>query len=216
MKPKSNRKPGPMDNCQTPPYALDPLIPYLKSAKLHTIWEPAAGEGLLAAALRSHGFDVVDTDINDAYQHDFFEHDISGITDCIVTNPPYSLKYSWIEHCCLLGKQWALLMPVETIGAGTAHKLFDKHGVQIIYMRPRVDFLMPHALWAGKGAQFPVAWFTHGLNLPKDMVFAVLDKPKRSDLPEYWKAALGEQRYTRILARNFWGYIEYRVEVEYE
>lgn len=55
-----------MDACQTPGYAIDPLLPYL--AKFDTIWEPAAGEGLLVDALLDCSyriFTVLGSDILD-------------------------------------------------------------------------------------------------------------------------------------------------------
>ena len=174
MKPKKNRKPGAMDNCQTPAYALDPLVPYLKAANIHTIWECASGEGYMVQALEDSGFGVIATDIKmDEVAYDFFNieaHNIEDV-DAIVTNPPYSIKYEWTERCYELGKPWALLMPVEFLGTVHGGDLFDEHGVQVIMMRPRINFKMPNKGWDGKGAQFPVAWYTWGLNLPSDLLF---------------------------------------------
>lgn len=170
MKPKSNRKPGKLDLCQTPNYALDPLVPHLKRAKFRTIWECASGEGLLASALRLNGFDVVDTDILDSYGHDFFEYYPGSVYDCIVTNPPYSLKYEWTQRCYDLGKPFALLMPVEMLGTVKGGDMFKAYGVQVIFMRPRINYKMPKKGWGG-AAQFPTAWFTWQLKLPKDNLF---------------------------------------------
>lgn len=177
MKPKSNRKPGPLDNCQTPPYALTPLIPYLKSANIHTIWEPAAGEGFLVNALRDNDFEVIASDIRDhsnSRTDDFFS--VTGFFEyyqweAIVTNPPYSIKYDWVRRCYELGKPWALLMPVEMLGTVTGGNLFARYGVQVMMLRPRINFKMPNKGWDGGGAQFPVAWYTWKLNLPSDLMF---------------------------------------------
>ena len=48
MKPKTNRKGDKntshtMDQCQTPTYAVEPLLPYIPKEWL--VWESAAGEG---------------------------------------------------------------------------------------------------------------------------------------------------------------------------
>ena len=174
MKPKSNRKPGPMDNCQTPPYALTPLIPYLKSAKLHTIWEPATGEGLLTNELKRHGFEAIGTDIIDGT--DFFDFTPWGRYSAIVTNPPYSIKYEWTMQCYKLGKPWALLMPVEFLGTVKGGEMFGHFGVQVMMLYPRVNFKMPNKGWEGGGAQFPTAWYTWGLNLSRDLMFARIDR----------------------------------------
>ena len=190
MKPKENKghNTGTYDECQTPPYALDPLIPYLD--KMYRVWEPAAGELTLASELSMKGYEVVASDIKYREGDDFFLERHYGAT--IVTNPPYSIKYDWLEHCYMIGNPFALLMPVEMLGTAKGQDLFERYGIEIIFMSPRVDFYMPHKGWKGGGAQFPTAWFTWKLNLPKEINFATLNKPKRSELEEYWKKALGE------------------------
>lgn len=170
-KPKVNRAgdpsvSSPMDRCQTPRYALRPLLPYLPLSSL--IWEPAAGKGLLVASL-SESHQVVASDI--LYGQDFFRYQ-PETWDCLVTNPPYSIKYRWIGRCYELGKPWALLMPVEALGAKQAQVLFRKHGMELIVMDQRVNFEMPNKGLSGSGAQFPVAWFTHGLNIGRDITYA--------------------------------------------
>lgn len=87
------------DRCQTPPYALDPILPHIN--KTWTIWEPARGEGNIARTLDYHGYTVIGTDILTG--EDFFDTTVEH-WDCIVTNPPYSIKYLWLERCYQLGK----------------------------------------------------------------------------------------------------------------
>ena len=178
MKPKTNRAGDPQtshpfDQCQTPPYAVAPLVPYLRPD--WRIWEPAAGEGLLVAALLDAGIaEVISTDLLTG--QDFFIG-CPESWDALVTNPPYSVKYRWLARCYALGKPFALLMPVETLGAKTAQVLFAAHGVEIIFLDKRVDFKMPNKGWGGSAAQFPVAWYTHGLDIGHPMTFATLHKP---------------------------------------
>ena len=197
MKPKINRGKqkgydvnGPHDSCQTPPYALEPLLPYLKSS---FIWECASGKGVLLQELRKHFLVVVGTDISEGKDFLKFKDWAYGFEMqdfIIVTNPPYSIKYEWLEKCYRIGLPFALLMPVEMIGAAKAQKLFNRHGIEIIFMSPRVDFYMPNKGYEGGGAQFPTAWFTWKLNLPNQINFATLNKPKRSELKEYWEKYL--------------------------
>ena len=176
QKPKTNRAGDPnvsqaLDRCQTPPYALEPLLPYLNKALI--VWEPAAGERLLAGALWDAGVGrVEESDILDG--RNFFDYEPSE-WDCLVTNPPYSIKYDWLKRCYALGKPFALLLPVETLGAKTAQELFRLHGVQAIFMDKRINFKMPNIGFEGSAAQFPVAWFTWQLNLEKDMVFSYVN-----------------------------------------
>lgn len=141
------------DACQTPGYALDPLLPYLRPS--WRIWEPAAGDGYLVAAIRQAGFTVRKSDV--ITRQNFFDYQPMAAWDCIVTNPPYSIKYKFLNRCYRLGKPFALLVPVETIGAQTAQNLFKQYGVELLLLNRRVNFKMPNAGWKGS-AQFPVLW----------------------------------------------------------
>lgn len=176
MKPKSNRKPGALDLCQTPTYAVTPLLPYLNKDWL--IWEPAAGEGYLAAALRRAGHHVYETDIHGTRQmtqgRDFFSAQ-PFVFDGIVTNPPYSIKAKWIARCCYLDKPFALLVPVETMARQDVQRLDARYGFEYMLLSARVNFKMPNKGWAGKGAQFPVMWLCHRL-LPNFIVHGHIDR----------------------------------------
>ncbi len=196
MKPKENKgyNTGTYDECQTPPYAFEPLIPHLENQYYNYLWDCASGKGSLIREFERRGFGYVGTDI--LYGDDFFDptsyQKYLPEMFIIVTNPPYSIKYDFLERCYFLGRPFALLMPVEMLGTAKGQELFNKYGIEVIFMSPRVDFYMPNKGWEGGGAQFPTAWFTWKLNLPKEINFARLNKPKRSELEEYWKEALGQ------------------------
>lgn len=177
QKPKTNRAgdeyvPQGYDACQTPPEAIDPLLPYLP--REWRIWEPAAGEGLLVDALYDSDFhSVLASDILTG--QNFFEYEPDEAWDALVTNPPYSIKYKWLARCYALGKPFALLLPVETLGAKQAQELFREYGLEVVFLDRRVNFKMPYKGWDGGGAQFPVAWFTRGLDIGQQMTFARMD-----------------------------------------
>lgn len=175
-KPKTNYSNQPeRDRCQTPPYALKPIYVYLElQGRVKTIWEPCAGEGYLANDMRTHGYQVIDTDILTGF--DFLSDNMRQAYDAIVTNPPFSLKYKFLARCYELGYPFALLMPSDMIGAATAIKLFERYGVQIVQVYPRVNYKMPNKGWDGQGAQFPSAWFTWGLGLGHQLSFWKLEK----------------------------------------
>jgi ParB-like chromosome segregation protein Spo0J len=159
-----------MDACQTPAYALDPLLPYL--AKFSDIWEPAAGDGLIVKALSGNGWNVIGSDLLQA--ENFFEYQPER-WDCLVTNPPYSIKLKWIDRCYQLGKPFALLMPVETLGSKNAQEMFEKFGMELIVLNRRVNFKMPVKGWDAAGAQFSTAWFTWKLELPSQIVYGRIE-----------------------------------------
>lgn len=158
MKPKLNRTEPAIDRCQTPGYALGPLLPFIK--REWVIWECALGEGILGAEIAKTNR-VVGSDI--LMMHDFLTTDCGQKYDAIITNPPFSIKYKWIERCYELGKPFALLLPLETLGAAKAQTQFERGGIEIILFNRRVNFKMPNKGW-DSSAQFPVAWFTHGFD----------------------------------------------------
>lgn len=161
------------DGCQTPWYALDPLVPFLTDK---IIWEPALDEGLLAEAFYDYSLGpVVVSDIRS--DQNFFDYEPAEQWDVLVTNPPYSIKYQWLERCYVLGKPFALLVPVETIGASTAQSLMKQYGFEIMLLDQRVDFKMPNKEWEGT-AQFATMWLCWNL-LPCPVMFGSIEAAKR-------------------------------------
>lgn len=169
-------KQGSTDDFQTPDYALNILIPYLK--KEWTIWECACGNGNLVKGLEKRGFQVIGSDIVNGV--DFITSTV-GSFDCIVTNPPYSLKDKFLERCYCLEKPFALLIPLTSLEGQSRQNLFRKHGLQLIIPNRRIDFYTP----SGKNSSswFQSAWFTSGLNLINDINFVeITDKKKLVNL----------------------------------
>ncbi|HYH02973.1 MAG TPA: class I SAM-dependent methyltransferase, partial [Bacillota bacterium] len=104
MPPKKTVSP---DDFQTPPQAVAPLLPYLN--KDWVIWECAAGKGYVAEYLKSKGYAVISTDIKKG--KDFLKYAPEKF-DCIITNPPYSLKQEFLQRAFELGKPFAFLLPI--------------------------------------------------------------------------------------------------------
>jgi hypothetical protein len=148
---------------QTPPYALDPLLPYLP--KDWRIWECACGKGNLVSALAGHGYDVVGTDLLTGDDYLMWQPDR---WDVVVTNPPYDYKKYFLERAYSLGKPFAFLLPLTTFETRRRQELFRAHGVEVIFMPDRVNF---EREGVGLHSWFCTAWFTWGLHLPSQMVF---------------------------------------------
>jgi hypothetical protein len=179
MKPKLNQAGDPkvshkMDRCNTPAYAIDPLLPYIRPNWI--VWESAAGTGNMYDALAHHTMAIIGTELrlDDIGQgvhggRDFFEYQPPRF-DAIITNPPYSIKFKWLERCYALGRPFALLVPVETIGAKSAQSLMEKHGAELLLLNRRVNFQMPNKGWVGSSAQFPVLWLCWKM-LPAPIIY---------------------------------------------
>jgi len=161
------------DDFQSPRYSLTPLIPFLKLNKFKVIWECAEGKGNLSNELRSKGFLVIGSDIKSNPKHDFLTWTPDQF-DCIITNPPYSLKEKFIERCYKLGKPFALLLPLTALESEKRQKFYRKYGVQLIIPNKRIDFDTPSG--QGSGSWFCTMWLTWGLNLPKDINFVEIQK----------------------------------------
>jgi hypothetical protein len=188
--PKSNLKNIPArDQAQTPPYALLPLLPYIP--KEWIIWESASSKwGFLGEAIRAlRGNVVIETGL-ELDGTDYLKAPPKG--DMQITNPPFSIKFEWIERSYDNRQPFALLMPFETWGAAAAQVMFQRFGMNVILFNRRVHFHMPNLGWGhydeegnpimtknartGKmehkksRSDYPVAWFTWGLPHLKEPV----------------------------------------------
>jgi len=152
-----------LDDFQTPPEALSALLPYLP----RRVWECACGEGYLVASLLVCGFDVIASDIGEG--HDFLSWTPPlDSFDCIVTNPPYTLKDKFLERCYTIGKPFALLLPLTTL-EGKRQRLLEQYGVEIVLLDKRVNFITPSG--QGSGSWFATAWFTNWLGIGSQLAF---------------------------------------------
>ena len=185
----------PFDRCQTPAYALDPLLPYIP--RDWVIWEPAAGEGNIVKTLRSRGYTVIGSDlltegIGDEVKggRNFFTWQPPHF-DAIVTNPPYSVKFEWYARCYQLGKPFALLLPVEALGVGAAQKLYKAHGHEQLLLDKRINFKMPHKGWQSgewrSTAWFPTFWSCWQM-LPAPVVYGSIVR-RHDDQLQFLEAA---------------------------
>lgn len=170
MKPPLQTKSA--DDFQTPPEALNPLYPYLK--KEWTIWECAAGKGNLKKSLNDKGFVVIGSDVitespAGIILRNFLEWSPDDF-DCVITNPPYSLKQQFLERCYELKKPFALLMPLTALETAKRQKLYKEHGIEIILMPKRINFETPSG--KGKSSWFATAWFTNGLEIGRQLTFS--------------------------------------------
>lgn len=153
------------DDYQTPPEALWPLLPYLNPD--WTIWECACGKGKLVKALRQEGFTVIGTDREKDFliwQPDQF--------DCLVTNPPYSLKNEFLRRAYELGKPFAFLLPITGLEYRSRQSMFQTHGLELLLLDKRLRFERPD----GRKSRpwFSSAWFCWRLGLPKQLTFTTL------------------------------------------
>lgn len=173
MRKKSSSAGESKDNCQTPAYALGPVLralsrshfgPHKRTLK---IWESFCGDGILIRALGAAGFKKVKgSDLKTGLKHNYSVEDFftaaplkkeAGEVDLIISNPPFSKKYKVLKTLYTLGIPFFLLVPIDTLGAGSAQALFKKYGITFIFLDRRVNFKMPFKGWEGR-ASFSTLW----------------------------------------------------------
>ena len=133
-----------------------------------TIWEPAACEGNLVTHFRKNGFTCWGTDILTG--HDFLVDEPLCAYDCIITNPPYSLKDRFLARCYALQKPFALLMPLTALEGQQRQQLYRRFGVQLLLLPKRVHFQRP-CIEGRTSCYFAVAWYTWQM-MPEQMLFS--------------------------------------------
>lgn len=147
------------DTFQTPKYATELLIPYIPR-NIKNIWECAAGEGKISKELINNGFTVYSSDIRKPKTYGFeCEVRQSFTTDtlpfrpyvwerskekfAIITNPPFSIKYEFIEKAFKFKVPFAFL-----INADYSERTINliKRGCQKIVPDHRVAYITPNTL----------------------------------------------------------------------
>lgn len=143
---------------------LESILEQYYFSKPTRIWEPCPGEGKLSAYIQGKGFSVIKS--TGDFLTRYYPHIIAA-TDIIVTNPPFKLKAPMIARCVEIGKPWALLLPVSSLGARNVQvALMDVQSeIEIIYLPKRIDFTGGGAPW------FACMWLTWGLNIGQQVVF---------------------------------------------
>jgi hypothetical protein len=167
MKPPSRQ--GSSDDFQTPPFALEPLYPYIPIDWI--VWECAEGFGWLTKAFSDKGYRVIGTDILTGKDYRMWQPDE---WDIAITNPPYAIKQQFLERAYMLRKPFAFLLPLTTFETWKRQRLFNDFGLEVIFLDKRINFRTPSG--NGSGAWFSTAWFTNGLNIGKQMTFAHIEE----------------------------------------
>lgn len=156
------------------------------------VWECAMGMGHIGVVLHSRKATVINSDISFrglenpfCRKLDFLQCSVPGMEvgdrvtkpDCIVTNPPFSLKNQFLERCIDLGLPFALLMPLPALESKDRRLLFERiNDLTVIIPDSRVAFIN-----GDNRPNFTSCWFCSGFNLGKQLIFidSSLYKPKK-------------------------------------
>ncbi len=155
------------DECYTPSDQIIPLLEYLDKDK--TYYEATSGiSSNILEGMHKHGYNMVGSE-----GKDFFDCTSDDVYDGVITNPPYSLKDKFIEHCYSLKKPFALFLPVASFQGGKRGQMFMDYGMSTLVYNNRVDFT------GGGAPHFGNAWFMWGI-LPPNTIYWVNNPKKES------------------------------------
>lgn len=152
------------DELYTPENAVVPLLKYLSQNSI--IWECAEKEtedGNITKVLRENRFKVITTSIHNGY--DFLNCELPEGINCIITNPPFSLKNEFLKRCYEIGLPFTLLLPIQALDTKQRFELFIKYGIDLIIFDKRVNYIGSNG-----SPPFASAWFTNKI-LPQKLIF---------------------------------------------
>jgi len=149
----------------TPPEAILSIIEFLPKDKIY--WEACYGLGHLAKELQSYGLNVVGNKKIDCLIEEPENWDI------FITNPPFNGNKKFFKRATQLKKPFVFLCRLEHIGGVEAKRLFKDLDIQIVIPEKRINYITPKMMNGEKvgGSPFHSIWVTHGLNLPKQIIY---------------------------------------------
>jgi len=71
---------------------------------------------------------------------DWLTHDYQY--DCLITNPPFSIKDDVIERCLASGKPSVIVLPIDSLGGVRRHGLYKKYSYPTVYIpTKRINYI---------------------------------------------------------------------------
>ena len=153
------------DEYYTPTNAVRIIAPYIP--KDAVIWECTDyGSSKITEHFRELGHKVINTHLKD--DKNFLNYEPEEHYDIIITNPPYSIKDDFLKRAYELGKPFAFLLPLESLGGQKRVKMYIENSIEILVPHKRVQFVR------GGNAWFPTGWFCWNI-LPEKLIFCELE-----------------------------------------
>lgn len=154
------------DDYMTPPSAWKAIQQYIPNNKV--VWEAFYGDGTSGNILSDFCKEVVHEEI------DFFENDRG---ECIISNPPFTMKKEVFTRLKELGKPFIIICPSSMINTQYMRRLFsnEQEPIQIIIPRKRIQFLkMVNGVVdpnQKKACNFDCFYYCWKMDLPRDIVW---------------------------------------------
>jgi hypothetical protein len=164
------------DEWLTPRYAVEPIMKYLNQKGYRNIWCPFdKSHSQYVRVLRKNDFDVTCSH-KDHDDGDFFTIKPPEF-DCIVSNPPFSIKDKVMKKCFDLKKPFALLLPQNSLQSIVRVKMFiDNGGIEYLGFDRRIGFYGNGVLNSFKsGSPFASGYFCKDV-LPEKLIFEKIEQ----------------------------------------
>ena len=159
------------DECYTPDKVWDDIKTYMPTSG--TVYEPFFGQGHTFRWLKK----------SKLFEHilgqqglDFFSPQGQRLLkecDCVVTNPPFSIKFKILKQLVDNDKPFILLFPMGSINTLTFTKIFGKkkiNNVSIIIPHGRIKFIVNNTL--AKSPSFETIYLCYKIkNIKSNLVF---------------------------------------------
>ena len=127
---------GQNDECYTPRYVVEELLPYLDKSKVY--WLPFdKDDSEFVKVLRDNDFKFVNSHIE--YFQDFYEYEPVH-WDAMISNPPFTNKRKIFERALSFNKPFALLMSNTWLNDSAPKILFEEKDLQLLLFRNRIKF----------------------------------------------------------------------------
>ena len=176
------------DECLSPRYVVEPIIPFLKAKGFKNIWCPFDTKDSIYYKLlfknfyKNMGLDscVRASHKDEGDKGDFFNFEKDFIDfmqlDCFVSNPPFSLKDKVLKKLFELDKPFAMLMPITALGGKKRQEMFKKYGIEVLFLGERTGFYTRNDLTQIKEKNhFECCYICHNI-LPEKIMYATMNK----------------------------------------
>jgi len=161
------------DEFYTPRYAIRPILEHVKPNSI--IWCPFdTEESLFKEVLEKEGHTVIISHIEDG--GNFFDITPPKV-DCIISNPPYSIKKEVFKRLFEIKTPFAMLVGVVGLFESQARfEMFRDNEIEVMYMNRRVSYFKDYL--DQKPALNPPfsSIYLCSKMLPKQIMFTEIDK----------------------------------------
>ncbi len=160
------------DECNTPFYAIKPLLKYIN--KTDIVWCPFDEEDSeYVKTFKNNGNKVIFSHIKTG--KDFFEYEPEEY-DVIISNPPFSMADEILERLYDIGKPFIMLLPLKYLQAKGRGKLFFKNGIQLLTFDKRIGYYINGNMKETKEGNSQASSYFCWKIMPKDLIYEILDK----------------------------------------